>query len=379
MIRKTFNELKITNPDIPIEIFCSKKHEGYSLRGQMKEIPFVIFQGKKPNVEHYYRFVIMGLINEQYVKNLQISYKLFPFGKLIGRNRGEYKKLLRKNLQRYAEDCSPDLKEQKIIVREKLEYYDSNPTLDISKKLFHDVLNTNYVSQLIEQGSEIILLELGLWIYRTEEKLTGILSLIDSKSEICLLNARLFSAASKYKKGKLIDWLTNDLLELLHKEYHHKNSIDVATILKKSARFINEWMDSQFYALNERIVLDLEDYKKRLNDFMDKINYVRFCGIQYNTGEMRKKIENDPVKRFYFRFLDDFIDLLVNSERKYLKLCINCGRFFSEKQKRKFCSTSCRIKYYSRYDDLAHKEERRKVKREYMRKKRAKKRTLRRI
>ena len=81
MIRKMFNELKITNPDIPIEIFCSKKHNGYSLRGQMKEIPFVIFQGKKPNVKHYYRFVIMGLINEQYVKNLQISYKLFPFGK----------------------------------------------------------------------------------------------------------------------------------------------------------------------------------------------------------------------------------------------------------------------------------------------------------
>lgn len=330
MKKKKLDEIDEFDIEVPEQLFCKTKiKECYYLRGQRIKIPYGICLGKDPLAVFNYFLKIVGLISEEYSANAAIGYKLLPFGMLFGKDFDEYCKIFNKSFSKYALNRSYDQRSYSKIVSKWHHHYLSS--LEINVEEFDDILKSEYVKNEIALGKEIILLKIELTFDRLEIEEKNKFELRERENPIAvdfrrgnhILLSHLFRYDFKYGKGRMIEMIFDDILEIASLYFEHRvtSRQEYFDLLTQIASLANERIKIKGYQISN-------GYKKSLRDFSTR--------FQEEMKEKRKKKEPiyEPLKDFCCQFFRDLIKDLIRN--RMAKRCLRCKRVirYSKKQKR---------------------------------------------
>lgn len=377
--RSLFHNLKIDTPsfdypDRPMEVFCPQMHrvgrKEYWIRGQIKKIPFTAFHGEDPSMLHDYNFMLVGMITDEYMKNLGTMHSnTIPFGMLVGRDEDEYTERLGASVRNYAETRSTRPEVRDGIFQTEIEK--ANRCIILEKQLFEHVLDTGYVKRATKDPEiSTVLLGFKIWLSRSDYIGKEPIAVSDLESSIHCLLAKHIVSEDKFGKGATIDWLMNDVYELATKNFNYRGigAEKYRELLVKIADLSNLSIPSANSTPEQ-----LEPFR----DFMkDKENlYVRPFGRQRKWYENERKKQYDPLKDFCYGFSDDMIVNMVRNGKAIR--CESCYNIITNREEAfctlelegRDCETSKKGMVY--YD--ANEEDIKQQKRNYQKESRARK------
>lgn len=335
--RSLFHNLKIDTPsfdypDRPMEVFCPQMHrvgrKEYWIRGQIKKIPFTAFHGEDPSMLHDYNFMLVGMITDEYMKNLGTMHSnTIPFGMLVGRDENDYTERLGASVRNYAETRSTRPEVRDGIFQTEIEK--ANRCIILEKQLFEHVLDTGYVKRATKDPEiSAVLLGFKIWLSRSDYIGKEPIAVSDLESSIhCLLEKHIRSK-EKYRKGATIDWLMNNVYELAAKNFNYRgiSAQEYRELLTKIADLPNLSIPPSDV---------IPEQLKPFSDFMGENLYIRPKKWQRKRHEKKKRDEYDPLKDFCYGFSDALIDRVVHNGKAMR--CESCYNIITTREE-PFCT-----------------------------------------
>ena len=161
MANFTFDGLDRRGEEIPKQFYCSKPYMNkYYLREQQKRIHYTIYDKQGSSREFYYILKIVGLVTEQYTKDILIGYNLLPFGMLVGIGSWEFWSCLDKALKNYCEVLRLGEQDAKDVRKNIMFSRHSNYRVSIEK--YNDILEKDFVGKAIQASEDSIFLKIDL-------------------------------------------------------------------------------------------------------------------------------------------------------------------------------------------------------------------------
>lgn len=326
MANFTFDGLERYGGEIPKQFYCSKPYMNkYYLREQQKRIHYTIYDKQGSSREFYYILKIVGLVTEQYTKNIVIGYNLLPFGMLVGIGSWEFWACLDKALQNYCEVLRLGEQDAKDVRKKIMFSRYSNYRVSIEK--YNDILEKDFVGKAIQASEDSILLKIDLspeLKTRRDKYCRGLHFLVE---DLFIYN--------KIGKERMLKLFINEIFEIATSFFNYKitqkqrkHYID---ILRKIANLTHEWTISS-------VITD--NYKNSLREFMLEYRYARRTIKKYmecdKVFDKRKSEYYEPLKEFFYKPFDDLIKYLMGKMK--IKLCRNCFNVIKYKRKVDFCT-----------------------------------------
>lgn len=342
LLTKIIKTINCSNLDISdqyvhyVEIFSNVKYKDYYLRGQVATFLDPLYDIKYhdlTSIGHYYFFFFV-LVNNEYQENLKMLNWESDFGIFVGNTIDEFLEEATNHYNRDVPDHDVLIgKKSPLILTEPIASVDKIIPVSVEKKDL-EIKESTYLKKMVEEGKDIILLDMNLILDSVEDSSEG-------KNIKITYPPRIYSFPA-FNYSDIWELERNDLKFDYEIMYPHSN----LDFIKNLFDIICLDMDYNYLSRKDFLII-LKDIGNLAWDFIEekKINetYLEYLNeVQEEIGD-----RNYPFTNFVYKFLDELVADLVKQNQISQCQYQLCGKFFpiNNKQKtKKYCS----LKYEGR-------------------------------